>query len=625
MRQDGAKEQLLGFKSWGHPQRCNGPARTFNRVLSAVGLESWHKAVLLLSRAQSAIVVDTVSFNASVRACTDLSAWHFPSILLMFMRSRNLAPDAFTYNLMLRSFGGLRSKSWESAIRVFFESFCSSAVESDIVGLNSVIHACAKGLVWSIALCLHTVSSVRGLFEIGGPQGANAAISACRDMAWTVALVLLSGLLEQRTASVVSYGATMAALDESNWAKALHLAVLAGPSRYKTVICNSVMSTCGWRRAWSILSGISSPSMVSFGSALGSGRRGGSWPLTLWYLVWMLARRFTPNRITYNAAVDVCRMHGRWIRCLAILNLLQLQSKENRLHSTVIYACDACLKAGNWQSSQVLLCLDQQRLDVVGSSLAIASSSAWPTALTTFGSLQSRHVEAGSATYHAVVAISQEWSEWQRAQQVLIAMQMSQVQTSLATHATAMQAYKKSSKWDFAVQLFGGGSDALQADAILQNAVVDAWGQLHKWQGTMFLLSSMALSLQVPDLPSFNACLVSCEKCKQWKMALSLLNRMRGFQESQGPRPAAATVEAVLAACERCSRWQTSLLVLEAGVEAYSREDLLQRGIGTPEDALELCSEAGAAAFKFKARSSTLQHRITRHVRGLVSQKTKMK
>ena len=27
MRQDGAKEQLLGFKSWGHPQRCNGPAR----------------------------------------------------------------------------------------------------------------------------------------------------------------------------------------------------------------------------------------------------------------------------------------------------------------------------------------------------------------------------------------------------------------------------------------------------------------------------------------------------------------------------------------------------------------------------------------------------------------------
>ena len=567
------------------------PVRTFNRALSAVGSESWRKTVLLLSKAQSAIVVDTVSFNASVRACTDLSAWQFPGMLLRLMQSRSLAPDAFTYNLILRSFADGRSKSWEAATRVFFECFCRSAVEADIVGLNSVIHACAKGQVWRKALYLHAVSSVRGLFEIGGPQGANAAISACREQAWTFALGLFSGLREQRIASVVSYGATTAALNESNWAKALHLALLAGPSRHKTVICNSVMSTCGWRRAWSILSGISSPSVVSFGSALGSGRRGGSWPLTLWYLVWMLARRFTPNRVTYNAAVDICRLHGHWIRCVAMLNLLQLQPQEDRCHSTVIYACDACLKASNWQSSQVLLGRDPQRMDAVGSTLAIASSPAWPTALKTFGGLQSRRVEAGSATYHAVVA-SQEWSEWQKAQQVLMAMQMSQVQTSLATHATAMQAYKKSSKWDFAVQLFGSGSDAVQVDATLQNAVVDAWGQLHMWQTTMFLLSSMALSLQVPDLPSFNTCLDSCEKCKQWKMALSLLSRMRGFQESQGPRPAAATVEAVLAACEQCSRWQNSLLVLEdladaefsgsgdrlphawtyeAGVEAYSR------------------------------------------------------
>ena len=161
-----------------------------------------------------------------------------------------------------------------------------------------------------------------------------------------------------------------------------------------------------------------------------------------------------------------------------MLNLLQLQPQEDRCHSTVIYACDACLKASNWQSSQVLLGRDPQRMDAVGSTLAIASSPAWPTALKTFGGLQSRRVEAGSATYHAVVA-SQEWSEWQKAQQVLMAMQMSQVQTSLATHATAMQAYKKSSKWDFAVQLFGSGSDAVQVDATLQNAVVDAWGQLH--------------------------------------------------------------------------------------------------------------------------------------------------
>ena len=536
------------------PERIEPNTVTYNGALSAsFEMGSWRCTLHLLAQVP-ADSVDVITYNASIRSCQDPTAWQLPRLLLCSMQLMALAADVFTCNLMLRNCG---DGQWE---RAWASLFCArwDNVEADVIGFNSLIHACAKDKVWSGALSLLSLACQSGLEASADPKGINPVISACRGKSWVLALQFFRRLQSQRIISKVSYGAIISAFDETEWARALYLAAFAGPpSRQNTVIQNSALLMCGWRRAWSMLSMLSStasPSKVSFSSALGSGRRGVAWPLALCFLVWMLACRATPDRITQNTALDICRLQGRWKRCMALLDLCREKKYQAR---SIIYTSDACVKSGSWENAQLLL----QELgpsNSVASSLSIlaARSGMWQASVSMFRRMCLYRIQATSAAYHGVMATSQDW---RTAQQVLTSMLGSKVRTSLSTYAAATQVWKLSSKWDLALQLHAG-DEAICADVVLQNAIVDACGKLHKWQVTVCMLASMAsASLRArPDVLSYNSCLDACEKGRKWQVGVSLLSIMC----SEGPHPEAASAEAVLAACERCSRWQHSLQVL---------------------------------------------------------------
>ena len=96
-------------------------------------------------------------------------------------------------------------------------------------------------------------------------------------------------------------------------------------------------------------------------------------------------------------------------------------------------------------------------------------------------------------SYNASINASEKGQQWQRALQLMGAMQVRSVQPSVNSPSAAMSACQKGRQWQRALQLM----------EVMQSCSVE------------------------PDVISYGAAISVCEKCQQWRLALQLMEAMQ--------------------------------------------------------------------------------------------------
>eukprot|EP00439_Symbiodinium_sp_Y106_P069478 s1449_g11.t4 len=219
-------------------------------------------------------------------------------------QGRQLRPDVFTYNLILRALEE-QDAQWILALEVLSQVEAKS-LQLDVISYVSAISVCERTGQANMALRLLTEMRARRLQSI---IALNAAISACgRGEQWQQALILFSGAEHQQLAvDVVTCGAAVSACEKAGqWVQALQLlsSAHAGRLRINVVALSAGISAC---------------------------EKAVRWEEALWLLfdleVWQLEADVT----SYSAAISACEKAAEWRRALQLLSQAEDQGLQVNL------------------------------------------------------------------------------------------------------------------------------------------------------------------------------------------------------------------------------------------------------------------------------------------------------
>ena len=105
----------------------------------------------------------------------------------------------------------------------------------------------------------------------------------------------------------------------------------------------------------------------------------------------------------------------------------------------------------------------------------------------------------------------------------------------------------------------------IDLDVITYSAVISACEKCKDYKKALELLQEMKDYGINPDVRTYNATISACEKCKNYKKALELLQEMKDSGTSE-TCPNVITYSAVISACEKCKNYIKALEILEEGV-----------------------------------------------------------
>lgn len=162
-----------------------------------------------------------------------------------------------------------------------------------------------------------------------------------------------------------------------------------------------------------------------------------------------------------------------------------------------------------------------------------------------------------------------------------------------------MSSFEKGSQWQLALQQITETSDlsGLQPNRVTFNAIISSFARVLQWQLALLYLERMRKTSR-PDVISYTAVLNALSSSERgpifspWEQAIELFDRMMSERVS----PNVLTYNALLVSCEKASQWQRTLLYFFQffGSESLKNETTNQNAANSP-DVLSLSTAIGSS------------------------------
>ena len=121
-------------------------------------------------------------------------------------------------------------------------------------------------------------------------------------------------------------------------------------------------------------------------------------------------------------------------------------------------------------------------------------------------------------------------------------------------------------------------------DVITYNAAISACEKGRQWKRALELLEEMANRGLEPNVITYSAAISACEKGGQWKRALKLLEEMK----SRSIEPNVISYNAAVSACEKGGQWERALELLEEMMNCGIETDVISYSA-----AISACEKGG--------------------------------
>ena len=162
-----------------------------------------------------------------------------------------------------------------------------------------------------------------------------------------------------------------------------------------------------------------------------------------------------------------------------------------------------------------------------------------------------------------------------------------------------MSSFEKGSQWQLALQQIAGTSDlsGLQPNRVTFNAIISSFARVLQWQLALLYLERMRKTSQ-PDVISYTAVLNAFSSFRErgtifppWEQAIELFDRMMSERVS----PNVLTYNALLVSCEKASQWQRTLLYFFQFFGSSLKNETTNQNATNAPDVLSLSTAIGSS------------------------------
>ncbi|CAK9101429.1 Pentatricopeptide repeat-containing protein 10, partial [Durusdinium trenchii] len=339
----------------------SGDSRLWTSIFSALGREQrWAESCHFLQtlRESRHKHLDTIVYNAVIKACERSSQWLQALQCLWELQMNKLQPDLVTFNTIISALQ--KGHRWQKALLMM-----DQVTSPDAVTCSAVVQACERGGRWDLALKYFLEARQQITLDV---VSLNSVVSACGKWEqWQWALALL----DEMRPDVVTYNATMDACARGqHWQKCLTL-------------FNEMFHS------------ILYPSIISYNTAIAACEHG-PWDLALALLEDLQRQGLHARADTLSTAMSVCSKAQQAGVALQLLSKIPRHTPQRHLLIAYNTALNACARSQRWTWSLGLL-EDMSRVDlspdVVSFSSAVTAcgkSQAWPMVLGLLEDLNTR-------------------------------------------------------------------------------------------------------------------------------------------------------------------------------------------------------------------------------------------
>lgn len=396
---------------------------SFNAALSACGKASeWSRALLLLSSlSELQLQATVVTATAAVSACAEAAAWQTALAMVQDFSVARMRISMATYNALLSTFG----PNWSEALHTFCQLHAETAFKPEIISVNAVVTACARGEVWTWAL--------QGLenHEPNGLQLSRVSYNAmgCGQLPWWRAVHVLDEMQRRwLRLDPATWGSLCLAVP---WARAAEALARLPGLRADIAARQGVAGSCGETLLWQRALELAEDQVTIF-------QKAGRWSEAL-----LLASGHQLDLVTMSATTSAMERAWQWQRGLQVLADFFMATVAGIWALSA--ACSACEKCGRWEETMAL----QRQLvrcpmpggDATYSCNAVLSSlekaHLWVSAL----SLATEPLDVIGAS--AVVSACEKMGRWRRAKEILGQLKFQKVQPNEITFNAAISACEK--------------------------------------------------------------------------------------------------------------------------------------------------------------------------------------
>eukprot|EP00434_Breviolum_minutum_P021252 symbB.v1.2.018748.t1/scaffold1508.1/size114708/7 len=299
-----------------------GSSSSCNAAMTA---SPWTSAVQQLRR-------ECISFNATASSVHDVTPWPLVLAWLDEMRSSSVKPDVISFDEALTS--SCRSQRWKRVAEIW-RRLETSMVESDVMLHNSFMSRDATGGEWP--RMLQRMQQMLWMAVLPDQISYGNALGSCTE--WLVSSALLAvTTISERLLTPVLDACAMNVV----WQEAVALFQGAGEQHaaIDTFCYNALMNVLSkssqWSLALDVFEGMASTwNLVSFNAALEACRLGSAWQCALQLLQVTLVdcselSELEADVISYDAVVSACEQARQWEAALQSLRSLQGLPTEMR-------------------------------------------------------------------------------------------------------------------------------------------------------------------------------------------------------------------------------------------------------------------------------------------------------
>eukprot|EP00435_Cladocopium_sp_Y103_P049736 s282_g15.t1 len=399
---------------------------SFNAALSACGNASeWSRALLLLrSLSELQLQATVVTATAAVSACAEAAAWQAALAMVQDFSVARVRISMATYNALLSTFG----PNWSEALHTFCKLHAETAFKPEIISVNAVVTACARGEVWRWAL-----QTLDGPHGPNGLQLSRVSYNAmgCGQLPWWRAVQVLDEMQRRwLRLDLATWGSLCLAVP---WARAAEALARLSGLRPDAAARQGVAGSCGETLLWQRALELAEDPVTIF-------QKAGKWSEAL-----LLASGHQLDLVTMSATTSAMERAWQWQRGLQVLADFFMATVAGIWALSA--ACSACEKCGRWKETMAL----QRQLvrcpmlggDATYSCNAVLSSlekaHLWVSALSLMGTEQPVDVIGASA----VVSACEKMGRWRRAKRILWQLKFQKVQPNEITFNAAISACEK--------------------------------------------------------------------------------------------------------------------------------------------------------------------------------------